>query len=84
MGVPAIVSNVPGQIDAIKENETGLTCVVKDSSSLKLAMEKLIKDVDLRISLGSEAARYVEENYEQKKLFGYLKKHRDELISGEK
>ncbi|RHV70466.1 MULTISPECIES: glycosyltransferase family 4 protein [Clostridia] len=84
MGLPAIVSNVPGQIDAIKENETGLTCVVKDSSSLKQAMEKLIKDIDLRISLGSEAARYVEENYEQKKLFRYLKKHRDELISGEK
>ena len=40
MGLPAIVSNVPGQIDAIKENETGLTCVVKDSKSLENAMNK--------------------------------------------
>lgn len=84
MGLPAIVSNVPGQVDAIKENETGLICVVKDSKSLENAMKKLIEDVELRIDLGKEAARYVEGNYEQKKLFEYLKMHRDALISGEK
>lgn len=84
MGLPAIVSNVPGQVDAIKENETGLTCSVKDSRSLESAMKKLIEDVDLRTNLGNEAARYVEENYEQKKLFEYIKMHRDALISGEK
>lgn len=84
MGLPAIVSNVPGQVDAIKENETGLTCVVKDSKSLENAMKRLIEDVGLQINLGNEAARYVRENYEQKKLFKYLKMHRDALISGEK
>lgn len=84
MGLPAIVSNVPGQVDAIKENETGLTCVVKDCKSLENAMRKLIEDVELRIDLGKKAARYVEGNYEQKKLFEYLKMHRDALISGER
>lgn len=80
MGLPAIVSNVPGQIDAIKENETGLTCVVKDSISLENGMKKLIEDEDLRIRLGNEAIKYVQENYEQKKLFEYLKLHRDKLL----
>lgn len=84
MGLPAIVSNVPGQVDAIKENETGLTCTVRDSKSLENAMIKLIEDTDLRIDLGKKASKYVEDNYEQNKLFGYLKKHRDALISGDK
>lgn len=84
MGLPAIVSNIPGQVDAIKENETGLTCKVKDSKSLENAMSKLIEDVELRIDLGNKASKYVVDNYEQKKLFGYLKMHRDALISGEK
>lgn len=84
MGLPAIVSDVPGQVDAIKENITGLTCAVKNILSLEKAMEKLIENVELRTTLGNEAARYVEENYEQQKLFGYLKMHRDTLISGEK
>ena len=29
MGLPAIVSDVPGQIDAIVENKTGLSCIDK-------------------------------------------------------
>lgn len=84
MGLPAIVSNVPGQVDAIKENETGLICAVKDSNSLENAMRKLIEDVELRLDLGNKAFKYVGDNYEQKKLFGYLKKHRDALICGVK
>ena len=44
----------------------------------------MLEDVELRIDLGNKASKYVEDNYEQKKLFGYLKMHRDALISGEK
>lgn len=84
MGIPAIVSDVPGQVDAIKENETGLTFRVKNSKSLECVMDKLIKNVELRIDLGNKASMYVKDNYEQKKLFGYLKTHRDALINGEK
>lgn len=80
MGLPAIVSNIPGQIDAIKENETGLTCVVKDSISLENNMKKLIENEELRIKLGNKAIKYVQENYEQKRLFEYLKLHRDKLL----
>ena len=80
MALPAIVSNVPGQIDAIVPNETGLDCVVKSSLSLQKQMEKLILDTELRKRLGANAQKFVEDNFEQKKLFEYLKKHRDELI----
>ena len=80
MALPAIVSNVPGQIDAIVPNETGLDCVVKSASSLQEKMEKLFFDTELRKRLGANAQKFVEDNFEQKKLFEYLKKHRDELI----
>lgn len=80
MALPAIVSNVPGQIDSIVPNETGLDCVVKSALSLQKQMEKLILDTELRKRLGANAQKFVEDNFEQKKLFEYLKKHRDELI----
>lgn len=82
MGIPAIVSDVPGQIDAIKLNKTGIACKVKDSKSLERAMIKLIEDNELLKELGKNAAIFVEDEFEQTKLFGYLKKHRDELIAG--
>ena len=82
MGLPAIVSDVPGQIDAIVENKPGLSCIVKNSRSLQKSMEIMINDKELREKMGNESALYVENNYEQKKLFQYLKGHRDALISG--
>lgn len=84
MALPAIVSNVPGQIDAIRPNETGLACTVKSSDALQKAMEKLLNDSDLRTELGNTAAKFVKDNYEQKKLFEYLKRHRDMLSDGRK
>lgn len=80
MGLPAVVSNVPGQIDAIIPNQTGLACKVKDVATLEAAMEQLLNDADLRDKMGKAAAEFAERDFEQKQLFGYLKKHRDELI----
>lgn len=80
MGIPAIVSNVPGQIDAIDPNVTGLPCEVKNAFSLQLQMEKLVQEDELRKQLGENAHKFVKDNFEQNKLFSYLKKHRDELI----
>lgn len=81
MGIPAIVSDVPGQIDAIKPNETGIACKVKDIETLVAAMNQLIESPVLRENLGCNAVNFVTDNFEQKKLFYYLKQHRDDLIS---
>ncbi|MBO5736806.1 MAG: glycosyltransferase [Clostridia bacterium] len=79
MGLPAIVSNVPGQVDAIDEGKTGITCEVKSSESLYNAMEKMLIDEDMRIMMAENAARYVFENYEQQALFEKLSAHRQAL-----
>lgn len=80
MGLPAIVSDVPGQIDAIVPNKTGLACKVKDVATLETAMEKMLINPEYRMQIGKAAAEFAECDFEQKKLFLYLKKHRDELI----
>ena len=80
MGLPAVVSDVPGQIDAIVPNKTGLTCKVKDVATLEKAMVQLLEDQEYRNQLGTAAAQFAEEGFEQKKLFSHLKRHRDELV----
>ena len=79
MGLPAIVSNVPGQKDAIKEGETGITCEVKSAESLQNAMEKMLNDKDTRSTMAENSARYVLDNYEQNALFEKLSEHRQQL-----
>lgn len=79
MGLPALVSDVPGQIDAIIPNQTGLAFKVKDAKSLEMAMLKILNDPKCRLKYGTSAAQFAERNFEQKELFKRLKQHRDEL-----
>jgi glycosyltransferase involved in cell wall biosynthesis len=80
MGVPAIVSDVPGQVDTVVPNVTGIICEVKNPISLQKAMETLIQNPRLRKIMGKQAAIHVRENYDQKQLFDYIKNARDHLL----
>ena len=82
MGLPAIVSNVPGQADAIDVDKTGLLCEVKDAESLCAAMEKMVNESAMREEMSTYAVQYVRENYEQKRLFEKLSEHRKKLTEG--
>lgn len=79
MGLPAIVSNVPGQKDAIEEGTTGIMCEAKSAESLQDAMEKMLVDEAMRVTMAENSARYVLENYEQNALFEKLSEHRQQL-----
>ena len=83
MGLPAIVSNVPGQTDAISEENTGILCEVKNPKSLQGAMERLINDRDFRVEMGKKAIDYVKDNYEQQQLFEKLSNSRKKLVKGQ-
>lgn len=72
MGVPAIVSNVPGQSDAIEQGKTGLAVKVKSVKALEVAMKQLIVHSKMREDYGNDARKFVEENYEQQKLFSHI------------
>lgn len=83
MGLPAIVSNVPGQVDAIDEEKTGITCEARSAESLRDAMEKMLNDTEMRKIMSENSMRYVLENYEQQALFEKLSAHRH-LLCGRK
>lgn len=80
MGLPAVVTNVPGQTDAIIDNVTGLTCKAKDADSLSSVMRRLISEADLRKEMGAEASQYVKANYDQDQLFKYIMNARDKIL----
>ena len=80
MGLPAIVSDVPGQVDAIMPNVTGLLCAVKDSVSLCDAMTVMTENSEQRKEMSQSALNFAISNFEQNQLFSFLKIHRDELI----
>ena len=54
-GVPCIVTDMGGPQEIILPGETGLVCRGRDSSSLAQAIMKLLKDDDLRRTMGEKA-----------------------------
>lgn len=82
MQLPAIVTNVPGQVDTIVDGKTGLLVSAKEIAPVVKAMEYYINNSDRLISMGADARRDVEEKYEQHHLFELLADHRDTIING--
>lgn len=80
MGVPVIVSDIPGPTDAMKKDVTGLVVKKADSKELCDAMEKLYLSRELRSEMGSNALNFAAEGFEQKKLFEKICNDRIELI----
>ncbi len=78
MGLPVIVTDVPGQIDAVIPEGTGITCKVRDTVDLEKAMTRMIDDRELQEKLGTGGIDFVKEKYEQKELFRRLKLQRDD------
>lgn len=81
MGLPGILTDVPGQIDTHVNMETGISVHAKDVVSVVDAMIFYISNPEKRIKMGREARKQVEEKYDQKILFKKLAKHRDKLIN---
>lgn len=81
MGVPAIVTDCPGQIDTITNNKTGVHVPVHNVSQVVDAMEFYIHHPECTREMGIQARKEVEEKYEQQTLFAKLAEHRDELIA---
>lgn len=80
MGLPGIVTDVPGQIDTHVNMETGISVHAKDVVSVVAAMKYYIDNPSKRVAMGIEARKQVERKYDQKMLFKKLAQHRDQLI----
>ena len=72
MEIPAIVTNINGCNEIIKENVNGLIIPVKDQKALYLAMEKLVLDKDLLTELTKNARMEITSNYERSEFWKIL------------
>lgn len=69
MGLPVVVSDVPGPIDAMLHGVTGLKVPVKDAEALQQALETLLDDPSLRQRFGRQAIDFALCNFERNKFF---------------
>lgn len=80
MGVPVIVTDIPGPTDAMAANQTGLVVKKADPDDLRNAMETMLHSEELRARFGEEAHRFAVENFEQNKLCEEILKDRKRLL----
>lgn len=64
--LPVIVTNVGGLPEVIINNKTGLLIEPRSSIELYNSIKKLILDEELRVNMGENGRRFVEENYSRK------------------
>lgn len=81
MGVPVIVSDIPGPTDAMIENKTGLIVKKADDASLYEGMLQLMDDEDLRKRFAEEAYRFAADKFEQNRLFSHVVEDRKRLMN---
>ncbi len=80
MGVPVIVTNIPGPIDAMLPGETGEIVKKKSTKELYWAMKKMLSSDDLT-RYGVCGHSFAIENFEQAQLFAKIAEDREALIN---
>jgi len=79
MGVPVIVTNIPGPTDAMENEVTGIIVEKKDVPSLTAAMNRMKTEDDLRQRFADNAVEF-SHKFEQRQLFEYIKNDRLALM----
>lgn len=79
MGLPGIVTNVPGQLDTIEPNFDGWLVPAKNVDKVVKTIKHCIDNPNKIKKYGLNARENVEKKYEQKELFKRLTEHRDIL-----
>ena len=83
MGLPVIVTDIPGPTNAMKKDETGLVVKKADVETLKNAMFDIFADNEKYISMSKNAYLYAKDNFEQNQLFSYILADRKRLLGEE-
>lgn len=80
MGVPVVVTNIPGPIDAMIDGETGISVEKKDAEGLYNAMNRLLSDTELCNRYGNTGVEYAKRHFEQNQLFEKILNDRKRLL----
>ena len=68
VGTPAIISNIPGPIDAVEPNETAKLVEVKNATALHDAMEEFLENKNLAKEMSKNAYNFVLNHFDSQKL----------------
>jgi glycosyltransferase involved in cell wall biosynthesis len=80
MGVPAVVTNIPGPIDAVCSEVTALIVPIKNVDALAMALQSLLNDSKKRFTFGAAAAIYARQNFEQNEYLNYVLMDKEDLF----
>ena len=80
MGIPVIITDIPGPKDGMIDGKTGIIVPKQDSEELKKAMEFIYNNNELRMKMGKSGFEYVSNNFEQTVLFDYIINDRKKLL----
>lgn len=80
MGIPVIVSDIPGPTDAMINRKTGLVVEKCNTRELVMAIKYLIENENIRESMGEKGLSFVKENFECKKFFEHILYDRKRLL----
>jgi glycosyltransferase involved in cell wall biosynthesis len=80
MGVPVIVTDIPGPTNAMVPNVTGLVVPKQDVSALYESMMLLPAQADLCQSFGEAGFRFATEKFEQRALCHHILRDRKRLL----
>lgn len=80
MGIPVIVTDIPGPIDAMIVGKSGLTVPKQNVDELYSAMKKMYCDAELRKEFGKAGYENAKNNFEQNEMFRYILEDRKKLL----
>ncbi|NLK27235.1 MAG: glycosyltransferase [Clostridiales bacterium] len=82
MGVPVIVSNIPGPVNGMIAGVTGITIPVGDVGALVDAVEELLNDEEKRMKFGKAGYDFAKSHFDAKIFAKKLLKNRIQLVKG--
>lgn len=80
MGVPVIVTDIPGPTDAMIPNETGLVVKKGDVESLVSAINMAASDSKMLSAMSEKAVIFVKDKFNQDVLFEKILEDREQLL----
>ena len=80
MGMPLVITDIRGLIDAVLPDKTALAVPSMDSSALQKAMETIYDNPTMREEFSAAGHKYVCENFEQQKMFELILEDRKKLL----
>lgn len=81
MGVPVIVTDIPGPIDAMLKDETGIVVKKADAEDLLRAMKECLQEPEKMRKFGNKGIDFSRTHFEQRQLFGRILEDRKRLLN---